>query len=163
MMNTRHIVKREWIAIMVIVVSLVFLNGCQDQKAGVGLFGQRTSADKGELIVGWGEARKLNVITLKADFDAKGLPGGGKDEEVTMMVFYRSDGRAFIADMNGAEVLPCAQIVDGTIVPIGDKPACPNLSETKIIGVRENVTINTHKSPDCPIRSFGGYLIQRCP
>lgn len=157
-MNTRYRGRNDWIAVVVVVVSLVAISGCLDPKKGLG-----TQGSSDELIVGWGTGRTLNLKPLVDDFANKGVPGGGNPEDVTLVVFYKADGKVFVADLSGSEMLPCAAMVDGTFVPLGDRPLCSNLSHANILSIRESVTIRTQTNPTCTIRSYGGYLIQRCP
>ena len=126
-------------------------------------------AKTGDLIIHWGDNRKLKMTELATDLKANLPGGGGKDANgddihVVMVTFYRSDGTAFVADMSGREITPCAQVVNGKFVPLEgqkEEDMCPNLFKTKITGIQK-VTINTSKSPDCPIDIWCNYAIQRC-
>lgn len=125
-----------------------------------------------DLIVSWGKERPpLDVSSIVKDLKKNGIPGQG-EAQVESIAFHKSDGTVFVADMKGMEILPCAGIVDGKIVPISIKDGmvmqeeegeiCDNLTDTKIIGLSESITIHTIKNPDCRTRSYNGTLVERC-
>ena len=188
MMEKLVYLQRVIVCSALVVISLLIVVGCSgqfarqegDSKAEMalqqrsdneGMAGETSSAmddEAGDLIVNWGESRKLETTALEKDLISNGIPGGDTDAKgnpvrVTMMTFYRSDGTAFVADMSGREIKPCAKVVNGRFFPMaGQEDICSNLLNTNIRGL-SSVTINTHKSPDCPVGIWCNYAIQRCP
>lgn len=179
--------KEKWsISIFVcslIVISWIVFQGCGDSsepekpepnEVSPNTSRQLPSIDS-ELTVLWEHKRgALDFSSIYKDLKKNGVPGGGSIDDIQKITFHKSDGTVFVVDIKGKEILPCAAMVDGKIVPIvidfkrnkiiptKDGEICENLTDTNIIGIRQRISIDTHKSPDCPVEAHGGYLVQRC-
>ena len=151
-----------------VVILSFFLSGCNGHVAGKKSYpdmetttnGNNSGFHPGDLVVGWGEKRKesLNIKMLYEDLEKNGVPGGGEPDDVVMITFQKKDGTAFVADLHGNEIEPCAEVVNGKLTAI--KEGCQNLTNTDFLGVSSYI-INTHKSPDCPVGIWGNYAAQR--
>jgi hypothetical protein len=162
------------VVFVLVSVSLLMLAGCPDRhvakmdKPTQGMVEhQRPEGDftAGDLIVGWGDKRtRLKMDELVADLNKHGAPGGGGAENIVKITFYRSDGTAFVAGINGEEIKPCAQIVNGKLIlwkGEDGKPLCKNLNGVNITGIQK-VTINTSHSPDCSVDFYCNYAVEGC-
>lgn len=174
MMKSMGSFKEFVVVVALVSVSLLMLVGCPDQyvakkdEPSQGMVEhQRPESDlkAGDLIVGWGDKRTpLEMKALVEDLNKYGAPGGGKADNIVKVTFYRSDGTAFVAGMDGKEIKPCARIINGKIVPMEGKekqPFCKNLTGVNISGIQK-VTINTSHSPDCSVDFYCNYAVEGC-
>ncbi len=164
------------VGVALVSISFLVLVGCADQNAAkkddqaqgaVALPRSEGDFKSGDLIVDWGTKRSLDMVALKYDLDKNGVPGGGKTDEIVMITFYRADGTSFVADMNGAEVRPCATVSNGRIESNSCTGLTSDLSNEKgpmglsILGIQK-VTINTQRNPRCSVDFYCNYAVEGC-
>jgi hypothetical protein len=107
------------------------------------------------LVIGWGQP--------STPLDFSGIKGFVAEKEISMIILVAADGRAYISNREGREVLPCNYDLEKKAIIFPD--TCLDLKGKTItsVGPTPSTTVVTTGSPDCITIKIGGFKIQIDP
>jgi hypothetical protein len=141
------------IFVTVLSVAMLFLIvQCNGQKK---LTAAEYQLPDSPLVIGWGPSG--------TPLDFSGIKGFVAEKEISMIILVAADGRAYISNREGREVLPCNYDLEKKTIFFPDN--CLDLKGKTItsVGPTPSTTVVTTGSPNCITIKIGGFKIQIDP
>ncbi len=141
------------IFVTVLSVAMLFLIvQCNGQKK---VTAQDYQLPESPLVIGWGPSG--------TPLDFSGIKEFLAEKKISIVTFVAADGRTYISNREGFEVLPCNYDPEKKTIIFPDNCLALKGKKIKSMGPTPSTAIVTTGSPDCITIKIGGFKIQIDP